>query len=203
VVGGAAVEAFKKLKQAMDEVGAKTYNALKDAGKPTRYQGEKRIIDAQALSPETGLGPSFESNVHCIQMAEVEVNTETGEVKLLKMTVAMDAGTIINPLNAIGQLEGGADMGVGYALREQYIVGDTRDWVTFKFPTMRTSFAIDTIICETPRTHGTLGATGVGEMSMTSTAPAVNNAIRDACGAWVTRLPATPDRVKAALANSK
>ena len=203
VVGGAAVEAFKKLKQAMDDVGAKTYNALKDAGKPTRYQGEKRIIDAQALSPETGLGPSFESNVHCIQMAEVEVNTETGEVKLLKMTVAMDAGTIINPLNAIGQLEGGADMGVGYALREQYIVGDTRDWVTFKFPTMRTSFDIDTIICETPRTHGTLGATGVGEMSMTSTAPAVNNAIRDACGVWVTRLPATPDRVRAALANSK
>jgi aldehyde oxidoreductase len=203
LLGGAAVEACKKLKQAMDEVGAKTYNALKDAGKPTRYQGEKRVIDAQPLNPETGLGPGFESNVHCIQMAEVEVNTETGEVKVDKMTVAMDAGTIINPLNAIGQLEGGADMGVGYALREEYVAHRTKDWVTFEFPTMKTSFDIDTIIRETPRIHGTLGATGVGEMSMTSTAPAVINAVKDACGVWVTQLPATADKVKAALVSTK
>lgn len=203
LLGGAAVEACKNLKQAMDEVGAKTWKAFNDAGMPTRYQGEKKIIDTQVLSPDTGLGPAYESNVHCIQMAEVEVNMDTGEVKVDRMTVAMDAGTIIHPLNAIGQLEGGADMGVGYALREEYVAEKTKDWATFAFPTMKTSFDTDTIIRETPRIYGTLGATGVGEMSMTSTAPAVINAIKDACGVWVTQLPATPERVKAALANSK
>ncbi len=203
LVGGAAIEASRKLKQAMDETGSKTYIALKDAGKPTRYQGEKRIIDTHLPNPETGLGPACESHVHCLQMAEVEVNTESGEVKVIRMTAAMDAGTIINPLNAVGQLEGGVDMGVGFALREEYIAGKTKDWITFKFPTMKTSFDIDTIVCETPRIHGALGATGVGEMSMTSTAPAVINAVKDACGVWITDLPATPDKVRAALANSR
>lgn len=203
MIGGAVEDALRKLRQAMDEVGSKSYRALQDAGKQTRWKGEKKVIDAGPLDPETGLGPSFESNVHCIQMAEVDVNTQTGEVKMVKMTVAMDAGTIIHPLNVIGQLEGGADMGVGFALREEYVAGKTRDWVTFKFPTMDTAFDIETIILETPRTHGTLGATGVGEMSMTSTAPAVINAVKDACGVWITELPATPDKVKAALAGVK
>ena len=200
MVGGAAVEACTKLKEAMDEAGAKTYAALKSVGKPTRFQGEKRVLATQSTSPETGLGPALESHVHCIQMAEVAVNTETGEVVVDKMTVAMDAGPIINPLCAIGQLEGGVDMGVGFALREEFVAGKTKDWVTFKFPTMKMSFDIETIILETPRIRGTLGATGVGEMSMTSTAPAVINAIKDACGVWITDLPATPARVKAALA---
>jgi aldehyde oxidoreductase len=119
---------------------------------------------------------------------------------VLKITTAVDAGPVINPQNLTGQIEGGADMGVGYALREQYIHGKTKDWVTFKFPTMKTSFDAETIIRETPRSRGTLGATGVGEMAMTSTAPAVINAIKDACGILIRELPATPDRIKAALA---
>ena len=67
---------------------------------------------------------------------------------------------------------------------------------------MKTSFDMDTIIRETPRSRGTLGATGVGEMAMTSTAPAVINAIKNACGVWIRELPATPDKIKAALAES-
>ena len=124
-------------------------------------------------------------------------------LKYRKMTTAVDAGPVINPQNLIGQIEGGADMGVGYALREEYIAGKTKDWVTFKFPTMKTAFDMDTIIRETPRSRGTLGATGVGEMSMTSTAPAVINAIKDACGIWICELPATPEKIKAALADVK
>jgi len=115
------------------------------------------------------------------------------------MTTAVDAGVVINPNNLTGQLEGGMDMGVGYALREEFIAGETTDWRTFKFPTMKTSFDMDTVIQETPRTRGTLGATGVGEMAMVSTAPAVINAIKDACGVLITDLPATPDKVVAAL----
>jgi aldehyde oxidoreductase len=135
-------------------------------------------------------------------LAEVEVNTETGEATVIKMTTAVDAGPVIHPHNLEGQLEGGMDMGVGFALREVYVHGETKDWLTFKFPTMGTAFEMETVIRETPRIKGTLGATGVGEMSMVPTAPAVINAINDACGVRVHQLPATPEKIKAALAGS-
>ena len=92
------------------------------------------------------------------------------------------------------------DQGVGYALREEYIHGKTKDWVTFKFPTIREHFDSEIITRETPRSNGPLGATGIGEMTMVSTAPAVTNAICNACGARICSLPATPEKVKAALA---
>ncbi|MBF0528180.1 MAG: molybdopterin-dependent oxidoreductase [Deltaproteobacteria bacterium] len=202
MVGGATVEALKQLREAMDAVGSKSYSALREAGRPTRYRGDKKTVETAPLDPKTGQGPSFESDVHAIQLAEVEVNIETGEVKIVKMITAVDAGPVINPHNFTGQLEGGMDMGAGYALREEYIAGKSKDWVTFKFPTMKTSFPMETIIRETVRARGTLGATGVGEMSMVSTAPAIINAIKDACGIWIRQLPATRDRVKAELAQS-
>ena len=127
-------------------------------------------------------------------------STETGAVKVLKITVAVDAGTIIHPQAFEGQLEGGIDQGIGYALREEYVIGKTTDYVSFKFPTIRDSVDIEIITRETPRSNGPLGATGIGEMTMISTAPAVTNAIYHACGARVCSLPATPDKVKAALA---
>jgi aldehyde oxidoreductase len=92
------------------------------------------------------------------------------------------------------------DQGVGYALREEYILGKTTDYVSFKFPTIKDSFEVEMIINETPRGNGPLGATGVGEMTMVSTAPAVTNAIYHACGARVYALPATPEKVLKALA---
>lgn len=91
-------------------------------------------------------------------------------------------------------------MGVGLALREEYVPGKTKDWVTFKYPTMKTAFDMDVIICETPRKRGSNGAVGVGEMTLVPTAPAVLNAIEDAVGVRIYDLPATPDKVKAALA---
>ena len=200
MVGGALVNAIDQLQKNMIETGATTYDGLVKAGKPTRYMGTKSV-PAGELDPETGQGPTFESQIHNIQMAEVEVNTESGEVKVLKMTTAVDPGPVIHPQNLEGQLEGGMDQGVGYALREEYVSGKTKDWVTFKYPTMKTAFEIEVLTpLETPRTKGTLGATGIGEMTMVSTAPAVINAIRDACGARIFNLPATPEKVKAALA---
>lgn len=199
MIGGAAVDALKKLRQAMDEVGSKTYAAFQAAGKPTRYIGKKSAIATAPLDPMTGQGPSTDSDVHSIQLAEVEVNTETGEVKILKMTAAVDAGPVINPKNLEGQLEGGMDMGVGYALREKFVAGETNDWRSFKFPSLKTAFDMQVVIRETPRIRGTLGATGVGEMSMVSTAPAVINAIHDACGVLITELPASPDKILSAL----
>jgi aldehyde oxidoreductase len=203
MVGGAMVDAINKLKAAMTEANATTHEQLRAAGRPTRYMGTKKNEDAGPLDPQTGQGPSFESQVHAVQLAEVEVNTRTGEVRVFRMTTAVDAGRVINPKNLEGQLEGGMDMGVGFALREEYIDGQTKDWVSFKFPSIGHLFEMETIIRETPRTKGPLGATGVGEMTMVPTAPAVMNAIANACGARVRHLPATPDKVLAALAKAK
>jgi aldehyde oxidoreductase len=159
MIGGATVDALRQLKQAMDAVGSDTHAAFAAAGQPTRYVGSKSTIETAPLDPETGQGPSAESDVHAIQMAEVEVDTDTGEVRVLKMTAAVDAGPIINPNNLEGQMEGGMDMGVGYALRERYVAGKTIDWRTFAFPTMKTAFDMAVITRETPRKRGTLGAT--------------------------------------------
>ena len=90
-------------------------------------------------------------------------------------------------------------MGVGFALREEYVAGRTKDWVSFKFPSIRHAMDMETSLVETPRALGTLGSVGIGEMAMVSTASAIVNAIRDACGAMIYQLPATPERVRAAL----
>ena len=153
MVGGAMVNGLEQLKKAMEETGAKNGEELKAAGKPARYVGTKKNDDAGPLDPETGQGPSFEAQVHAVQMAEVEVDTETGDVRIVKMTTAVDAGPVIHPQNLEGQLEGGMDMGAGYALREQFVAGQSKDWQTFKFPTFKTSFDMEVITRETPRVH--------------------------------------------------
>jgi len=187
--GGALVNALEQVKKAMDEAGGNTYEALVKAGKPVRYDGIKKNKGTPGTDPKTFQGDSNNSHVHNIQMAEVEVNTETGEVKVLKMTTAVDCGVIINPQAVEGQLEGGMDQGIGFALREEYIHGKTKDWITFKFPTINDMPEMELIFRETPRPGGTLGATGIGEMTMISTAPSITNAIYNACGARITHLP--------------
>jgi aldehyde oxidoreductase len=199
MIGNALIDALTQLKAAMLEVGATTGAELQAAGKSKRYLGRKKNEDAGPLDTQTGQGPSFESQVHAVQLAELEVDTETGKVRMLKMTTAVDAGPVINPQNLTGQLEGGMDMGVGFALREEYVAGKTKDWVTFKFPTIKEHFKMETIIRETVRPKGPLGVTGIGEMCMVPTAPAVINAINNAVGVWICNLPATPDKIKAAL----
>lgn len=200
MVGGAMINALEQLKQVMEETGATTRSELEQAGRSARYVGTKATVDRGPMDPQTGQGAAFESQIHALQMAEVEVNTETGEVRIVKMTTAVDGGPVIHPQNFEGQLEGGADMGAGYALREEYIAGQTKDWATFKFPSIKTSFDMELIIRETPRARGTKGSVGVGEMTMVPTAPAVISAIKDAVGVWICELPATAAKVKEALA---
>ena len=200
MLGGAATFAAQALREAMDQVGSRRFADFEAAGVPVRYQGKRTTIETAPLDPETGLGPSFEVQVFSVQMAEVEVNTETGEVKVVKLTAAADPGRIIHPGNVEGQLHGGMDMGAGFALREEYVHGKSKDWISFKFPNIRYAMDLETILVETPRELGTLGSVGIGEMAMVITAPAIVNAIRDATGAMVYELPATPERVKAALA---
>lgn len=199
VPGGAIQDACEQLKAAMDETGAKTASELKAAGKPVSFLGEKKL-DTTALD-ENGQGRPYVGRVHGVQMAEVSVDTETGKVTVDRMTCVVDPGTIINPQVVEGQLEGGLDMGVGMALREEYILGKTKDWVTFKFPRITDMFEMNNILRGTPRANGTLGAVGVGEFVLLPTPACVTNAISFATGgARVRHLPATPEKVKAAIA---
>jgi aldehyde oxidoreductase len=203
MAGNTLLDAIAKLEEAGKEAGGRTYKALKKAGKPTRYEGSHKNVAPAGLDPKTGQGNAQVSECHNIQMAEVEVNTQTGAARVLKMTVSVDGGTIINPHAFEGQLEGGMDQGVGYALREEYQLGKQKDYVSFKFPTIRDIFNVEIIAVQTPRSNGPLGCTGVGEMTMVSTAPAVINAIYNACGVRIFDLPATPDKIKAALAQKQ
>jgi aldehyde oxidoreductase len=196
--GHALVNAMEALKAAMKEAGAKSYQDLVKAGKPTRYEA-RHSLEHTGMDKETGQGQFFISHCHGVQMAEVEVNIETGEVKVLKMTGVVDAGTLINPLAVIGQIEGGMDMGAGMALREKYVHGETVDWVTYKYPTMKDAFEKEVILLESPRKNGTLGATGVGEFTLMPTSPSILNAIENAIGARIYDLPATPDKILKAL----
>ena len=196
--GHALVNAIEALKTAMKEVDAKTHADLVKAGKPTRYEGRHSLRN-RGMDPEKSQGQSWGSRCHGVQMAEVEVNVETGEVKILKMTAVVDAGTLINPLAVACQLEGGMDMGAGMALREKYVHGETVDWVTYKYPTISNAFEKETILLESARKNGTLGATGVGEFTLVPTAPSILNAIDNAIGVRIYDLPATPEKILAAL----
>jgi aldehyde oxidoreductase len=200
--GHALLKAVEALQSAMKEAGAKTHADLIKAGKPTRYQARHSFTHT-GMDEKTGQGEFFISRCHGVQMAEVEVNIETGEVRVLKMTGVVDAGTVINPLNVICQIEGGMDMGAGMALREKYVHGETVDWVTYKYPTFRTAFDKEVILLETPRENGPLGATGIGEFTLMPTSPSIMNAIENAIGVRIYDLPATPDKILKALKAKK
>ena len=198
ISGHALVKAIEALQEAMKEAGAKTHDDLVKAGKPTRYQARHSFTHT-GLDEKTGQGEYFISRCHGVQMAEVEVDTKSGEVKVLKMTGVVDAGTVINPMNVICQIEGGMDMGAGMALREKYIHGESVDWVSYKYPTFNTAFDKEIFLLETPRKNGPLGATGVGEFTLMPTSPSILNAIENAIGVRIYDLPATPDKILKAL----
>lgn len=202
IAGNALLNAIGQMKKAMSEAGSTTYLGLKNARKPVRYEGSSKAPGTPKLDPKTGQGDSFVTECHNIQMAEVEVDTRTGDVTVARITSAVDSGPVINPRVFESQLEGGMSQGAGYALREEYVHGKTRDYAALGFPKIGDSFDSRIIIRETPRSNAPLGATGVGETTMVSTAPAIINAIKDACGIRIYDLPATRSKIKKALSTS-
>src|SRR5512141_1140215 len=140
-------------------------------------------------------------------MAEVEVDTETGQVRVLRLACANDVGRAINPMAVEGQIEGGAQMGLGYALTEELIVKDGRvmnpDFHDYRLFTVADMPEIETIIVETDEQQGPFGAKGVGEMGGTPTAAAIANAIYDAIGVRMHQVPMTAERVLRAIRDSE
>lgn len=137
------------------------------------------------------------------QVAELEVDLALGTVKLVKITAAHDVGRAINPLLAEGQVEGGIAQGIGLALMEEYVPGRTENLHDYLIPTIGDVPEIETLLVEVPDAEGPYGAKGLGEHVLIPTAPAIINAIRHATGARIARVPATPDRVLAAMRKAR
>jgi CO/xanthine dehydrogenase Mo-binding subunit/aerobic-type carbon monoxide dehydrogenase small subunit (CoxS/CutS family) len=137
------------------------------------------------------------------QAALVAVDEETGEVEVLKVVAAHDAGRVINPQGVRGQLEGGIVMGIGYALSEGLILENGRivndNLLKLRVPGVGLTPEMDPVIIEKLDPGGPFGAKGMGELAMNPTAPAIINAIRDAVGVYVNDLPADRGRVAAAI----
>ena len=132
-------------------------------------------------------------------LAEVEVDTELGTVKVLGILAAHDVGRAINPTLIEGQIEGGVAQGLGMALMEEFFPGKGENLHDYLIPTFGDVPPVESILIEEASSIGPLGAKGIGEHAMIPTAPAILNAIYDAIGVRIRKIPATPDRVRAAI----
>lgn len=155
------------------------------------------------LHPVDGSGSPWQSYVFGSQVAEVEVDTATGEVQVLGVWAAHDVGRAINPRGVEGQIEGGIVQGLGQALMEDYRLEKgrtlTHGFAKYILPTSLDIPQIRSTIVEDRDPLSPLGAKGIGEPSLVPTAPAIANAIHDAVGVRVTSLPATPEKVLAGI----
>ncbi len=152
---------------------------------------------------ENGQGVPYAVFGFGAHMAEVEVDTELGTVRVRKITAAHDVGRAINPTLIEGQIEGGAAQGLGQALMEEFFPGNGENLHDYLIPSIGDLPPIESILIEDPSPIGPFGAKGIGEQAIIPTAPAILNAIHDAVGVRIRRVPATPDRVRAAILEAR
>jgi CO/xanthine dehydrogenase Mo-binding subunit len=173
------------------------YYVCKNEGIPTDYDAS---FDPPVIKlDENGQGFPYSTYAFGAQVAVVEVDRETGVVKLLKVGAAHDVGRAVNPLSIEGQIHGGILMGLGYALHEEFIPGLTENFKNYAIPTIWDVPEITAFVVEDPEPTGPFGAKGIGEPVLIPTAPAIVNAVHDATGVRIYDLPLTPERVLKAL----
>jgi aldehyde oxidoreductase len=146
-----------------------------------------------------GQGVPYATYAFAAQIAEVSVDVELGTVKVTRMIAAHDVGRAVNPTQVEGQIHGGIAQGLGLALMEEYIPGRSENLHDYLIPTFGDVPPIDCILVEDAEPLGPYGAKGIGEPALVPTAPAILNAIYQAAGVRLRRVPATPDRVRAAI----
>ena len=160
---------------------------------------------AETYNPPTkpldanGQGAPYAQYGYAAQLALVEVDTALGTAKAIRIVAAHDVGKAINPLLIEGQVQGGIAQGLGMALMEEFIPGRTENLHDYLIPTIGDVPPVETIIVEEPDEHGPYGAKGLGEHALIPTAPAILNAISNACGVRMTRVPVTPSRLLEAI----
>ena len=158
-----------------------------------RYDPPTTILDAD------GQGIPYACYAFAAQIAAVAVDTALGTVQVQSIVAAHDVGRAVNPQQVEGQIHGGIAQGLGLALMEEFIPGRTENLHDYLIPTIGDVPAVTVILIEAGDDHGPYGAKGVGEPALVATAPAILAAIHHATGARLTRVPATPDRVLAAI----
>ncbi len=136
-------------------------------------------------------------------IAEIEVDTDLGLIRVLKMTCAHDVGRAVNPTLIEGQIEGGVAQGLGMALMEEFFPGRGENLHDYLIPTIGDIPPIESLLIEDASPIGPYGAKGIGEQALIPTAPAILNALTHATGVRLHRIPATPDRVRAAILAQK
>jgi len=151
------------------------------------------------LDPKTGQGAPYATYAFATHLAEVEVDIESGKVRVNRIVACHDVGRAIHPKNVIGQITGGVAMGIGFALMEEYIPGETTSFVNYLIPTSMDIPEIIPILVEAREPSGPFGAKGVGEPALIPCAPAILNAISDAIGERIYHLPANLERVLEAI----
>lgn len=178
----------------------RTYDEMINEKLPVKVEG-KWTAPCTACDVETGQGNPFPCYMYGVLLAEVEVDTKTGKTRVEKLTIVSDCGTIINKLVLEGQLYGGLVQGIGLALTEDFEDINKQTTLTAcGIPQIQDApDDIKIIHQETPRPYGPFGASGSGEMPLSAPHAAIINAIHDACGVRITKLPAYPEKVLAAL----
>ena len=161
----------------------------------------------EGLDPETGQGDIWPDFTFGAQAVEVAVDTETGEITLLKSAACHDIGRAINPAAVHGQIAGGSHQGLGYALMEEFELSEgyikTPSLAEYLVPTVLDFPRTETIILESGTGVGPFGSKGIGEPALTPAAPAVANAVADALGVRINELPFTPKRVLEAVEKTR
>ena len=146
-----------------------------------------------------GAGPGFGTHI-----VDVEVDRETGAVRILRYTVVQDVGKAIHPAYVEGQMQGGATQGIGWALNKEYVYGEdgilqNPGFLDYRVPVASDLPHIDTVIVEVPNPNHPYGVRGCGEVPIIAPMAAIANAIENATGVRLTQQPFSPPRVLKAL----
>jgi xanthine dehydrogenase molybdenum-binding subunit len=193
------------------ELGRARFSAARDPKKSLSFaevareaakdDGELRVrgsFEVKARSPV----PAF-----VVQIAEVQVDTETGQLTVKRMTTAHDVGTVINPITHQGQIEGGLVQGLGYAVMEEVVTENgrvvTANLGDYRIPCTRDLPPLETVLIEDPAGPGPFAAKQIGENGIVATAPAIANALDDAVGVRVFDLPITAEKIYSALKSNR
>jgi putative selenate reductase molybdopterin-binding subunit len=176
-----------------------TVLTLEQVALSSLHQQEQHQIIASASHVSYASPPPFAA-----QFAEVAVDTETGQVTVERLLMAVDAGRVINPITASGQVEGGLQQGVGFAMCEEMVYDDAGRLVNARFGPYHVYKCnempeLEVIFVQTDEPTGPFGAKSVAEIPLDGVAPAIADAIHDATGVWIREVPFTPERVWRAL----
>jgi carbon-monoxide dehydrogenase large subunit len=212
----AAYEAAREVKRGLIELAARELEWPEAAltytdGEIRRTDAEESIGWAELLARAdqslTGRGHVTAPRSHIVafvaQVAEVSVDPDTGEVKLLRFTSAHDSGVVVNPIAFQGQINGGIISGIGYALMEEVKLEDGRvttlSFGDYKMPTIDDIPPLTTVVLPSEHGDGPYNVRGIGEAPCTPVAPAIANAVEDAIGVRIRDLPITAEKVYAVM----